>query len=453
MSPRSHPDRRRPVRSLSWLVASAAIGCSSLTSVDTSSIVQPSSLSNPTGATALFNGAYTQFAGAFNGNPLNLGSTTISAVTASGLISDELGAATRSTSDILLDSRTISEAADVQAGRELYIVMSQARVSALAAAQTLQRVAPSARARIGEMFALAAYVELLFGELYCAGVALTVVSEGAPATYGAPLTTKQILERATADFDSALVYAADSAAVVNLARVGKARSLLVLGQYAAAATVARAVPISFVFVTDHSSAAQPNWLSLAFTNGVSTVSEKEGQNGLPFRSAGDPRVKTALLRKGIDAVTDVYALTTLSAGQSASTVLASGIEARLIEAEAAYQANPSDVETSGSGWLGILNNLRASAITPSLTALADPGSPSGRVDLLFRERAFWLFGTAHRLGDLRRLVKQYSRTAATVFPTGTYPGGRIYGADVNLTPSPTIEGRNPEYKGCLDRNA
>ena len=83
---------------------------------------------------------------------------------------------------------------------------------------------------------------------------------------------------------------------------------------------------------------------------------------------------------------------------SSPSILTTGAEARLIEAEAALASG--DVAT----WLGKLNTLRATAITPAMSPLTDPGSTDARVDLLFRERAFWLFLTGHRFGDLRRLM-------------------------------------------------
>jgi hypothetical protein len=66
-----------------------------------------------------------------------------------------------------------------------------------------------------------------------------------------------------------------------------------------------------------------------------------------------------------------------------------------------------------------------------------------------------LFGTSHRLGDLRRLIRQYGRDAESVFPTGDYnplgaAAGTLYGTDVNL-PVPFEETNNPKYSGCLDR--
>jgi len=71
---------------------------------------------------------------------------------------------------------------------------------------------------------------------------------------------------------------------------------------------------------------------------------------------------------------------------------------------------------------------------------------------MFRERAFWMFGTGHRLGDLRRLIRQYGRTAETIFPTGAYPKGGNYSTDVNI-PLSADEANNPHFAGCTDRNA
>ena len=50
-----------------------------------------------------------------------------------------------------------------------------------------------------------------------------------------------------------------------------------------------------------------------------------------------------------------------------------------------------------------------------LGPLQDPGTPDGRVDLLFHERAFWLYLTGHRQGDLRRLIRDCSGGAGTAF--------------------------------------
>ncbi len=80
------------------------------------------------------------------------------------------------------------------------------------------------------------------------------------------------------------------------------------------------------------------------------------------------------------------------------------------------------------------------------------------MSLTFRERAFWLYGTGHRLGDLRRLIRQYGRDQSTVFPTGTYDNGSAvalfpsYGTSVNF-PIGAIESSNLNFHGCSDTQA
>jgi hypothetical protein len=147
--------------------------------------------------------------------------------------------------------------------------------------------------------------------------------------------------------------------------------------------------------------------------------------------------------KGNDNVTPFYAYAMYPAINSPARV-ANDVEARLIEAEALLKAGDE------TNWLAKLNALRTRV--NGLAPLTDPGSLDARVDLTFRERAFWLFGTGHRLGDMRRLVRQYQRAVNTVYPTGPYPSGGVYGDQVNF-PVPFNERNNPNFTGCLDRNA
>jgi hypothetical protein len=122
------------------------------------------------------------------------------------------------------------------------------------------------------------------------------------------------------------------------------------------------------------------------------------------------------------------------------------VEARLIEAEAALAAG------NAQGALDILNTLRSTAALLSLRGYAAGSLPplalqatkDAQVNQLFKERAYWLFLTSHRLGDLRRLVRQYGRTVNSVFPNGTYFKGGVYGTDVAL-PVPQSEQNNPNY--------
>jgi starch-binding outer membrane protein, SusD/RagB family len=270
--------------------------------------------------------------------------------------------------------------------------------------------------------------------------------------YGGPMSSDSMLKRAIADFDSALVFAADSPRISNFARVSKGRALLDLARYSEAAAAVAAVPTSYVFNAELTTAVagQSNTIWSNMNSGGITVSDREGRNGLNFQSANDARVPTQFIRVGTDGQTRAYLFSRFT-GLGSPIAMASGLEARLIQAEAALQANRNDANPTGSGWLGILNNLRATAITPALPALTDPGSFNARVDLLFRERAFWMYATGHRMGDLRRLLKHYGRTQEQTYPVGAYKAGQNYMNDVVfiLTLS---EQSNPSGRTCTDKN-
>lgn len=136
--------------------------------------------------------------------------------------------------------------------------------------------------------------------------------------------------------------------------------------------------------------------------------------------------------------------------QNSPVILADGIEARLIEAEAKLQGG---TQASRDDMFAVLNILRASGLATAITPIAaSPATQNDAVDLLFKERALWLWLTGHRLGDLRRLVRQYGRNAETVFPTGAVDVrvGNNYGTDVNMI-VPITERNNPNFQGCIDR--
>ena len=90
-----------------------------------------------------------------------------------------------------------------------------------------------------------------------------------------------------------------------------------------------------------------------------------------------------------------------------------------------------------------------------MAALTDPGTADGRVNLLFREKAFWTFSRGQRLGDLRRLIRDYGRAPTArirCYPIGTHYQGGDYGAD-SIFRSPPDERTATRTSGCLDRKA
>jgi hypothetical protein len=240
-----------------------------------------------------------------------------------------------------------------------------------------------------------------------------------------------------------------------LARVGTGRAYLALGRYADAAAAVAPVPDQFQYAVSYAGASATG-SGLPATNfanlssgllWLASAADREGGNGLDYRSSGDPRTQSTSVGTNQFGA-ELYHPDKYAPDGSSPIVLADWVEARLIEAEAALQAG--DTPT----WLGKLNYLRQTAISPALPDTTDPGTDAGRVDLLFRERAFWLYLTGHRQGDLRRLVREYGRDQGQVYPAGSYAGGMgAYGSDVTA-PVPAAERQlNPKFTGCLDRGA
>jgi len=358
----------------------------------------------------------------------------------------------------------------------LYNNLQRARATADRTSAAYFRLQPTNIAR-SETQAIAAFTYILLAETFCNGVPVSDFDVNAGTfVLGTPQTNVQLFTTALAKLDSALVgvdvAVAANASVVNLIRVGRGRALLNLNRPADAAAAVAAVPTTYRYVLFHSenTARQNNNVfnvSLNFPR--FSVSGNEGGTGLRYRLDGDtdprvfaPRGRGLALSPsvGADGTTPQFVVTKYPS-RSAPIIFADGVEARLIEAENAARA--------GGTYVGILNTLRAAAGTLILTApgpstlltnapavgplpdLVAPAAAAAQIDQVFQERAYWMFLTGHRLGDMRRLIKHLGRGSETVFPTGTYFKGGTYGVDVNF-PVPFQETNNPNFTQCLDRN-
>lgn len=434
------------------LVAALALatGCG-LLDTDQPNIVEPGDVESEAGALARRVGAISDFAFAQDGDGTLFEDGHI---LLSGLMADEFMLSTTPPTEQEVDQRRVFD--NNSTVYDLFHNLHRARAAAEAAAVALRelRAEPDADNFIGEMLSLAGFTYVYFGESFCSGVPFSRL-EGDQIVYGAPQTTDQMFQTAIARFDAALAEPGVLAEldpeselepeITYLAAVGKGRALLDRGLFADAAAAVADVPTDFQYVTEH--ADSPLRLQNAIysysVGWLWSVSDEEGGVGLPYRTAEDPRVPFLDEESaGLDNTTPQFTLLKYP-DASASVIVADGIEARLIEAEALLQA--SDI----GGMTTTLNTLRGSQ---GLDPLDQPGTQEEAVDLLFSERAFWLFATGHRLGDMRRLIRQYGRTEDEVFPGGVYVKGGNYGDDVNL-PMPQEEGNNPNYAGCIDRNA
>ncbi len=410
-------------------------GCNSVLDVDDPDIITDAS--SASGAVALRNGVLLRFAQATSGGE--------SLFLMGGLLSDEWKSGDTFEQRNSTDQRSVLETNSFLGGQ--LRAVNRVRVEGRSAIDALRQFAPTPEANIGLMFAVGAFTTNLAGEHYCNGIPFSSLDENRNVIFGSPVTIDETFTLAIQLADSALQFTAGTggAAVTGLASVVKGRALLNQGNFAAAAAAVAGVSTDFEYEVTHSLNvnSNQNW-SLNTNARRYVVGNLDGGNGLDFVTAGDPRLPAGPSggANAFDSQTPFRAQ--FKWDRTDPVVVASGIEARLIEAEAALQTG--DVTT----WLSKLNEARATMA--GLDPLTDPGSTTAREDLLFRERAFWMFGTGHRLGDLRRLIRQYNRASETVFPTGAFPKGGNYGGDVNL-PISQDETNNPNFSQCLDRAA
>ena len=451
---------RRAVAMTTLAVAAVACTPNDVLQVTDPDIINPSDVQSAAGANAVRIGAIGRLNSATSGGS----SSSEGLFLLSGLFADEWINGDSFIARQEVDQRviTISNTFLTDVDR----MLQRARLAAEQAVQLLEKFNPTAPgADVGEMYFVQAYVENVIGEHYCNGLVFSDVVDGAEK-YGSPITTTAAFTLALAHADSGLARITGTTTadvkIRNALNVVRARILTNLNRQAEAATAVATVPTNFNYFNLHSQTTNDN--AIWSYNNVArryTISNNEGGNGLNFATAADPRipsclggdancVKAGVTLKARDDGTQPVTVQLIWPARDASIAIASGIEARMYEAEAAYKAGNYTV------FIQKLNQARTEGGIAGLTAnLTDPGTNVARENLLFRERAFWLFGRGYRVGDMRRLIRQYGRSAATVFPTGAWHKGGNYGGDVNF-PVPQAEANNPNVSAsntCIDRNA
>jgi hypothetical protein len=421
-------------------------------------IIDPASVNTPEAADALRIGAL--------GRLRNITAGGESAWMLGGLLVDEWKSGDTFSQRNETDQRSVQESnGNVQT---MYRELHRARTTAREALNALAKYKPDPEAGLAQMYFVMAFAEMTLAESFCNGQPLSDASTG-KVVYGPALSNDQIYNLALQKLDSAIALSTDtdefSVSVNQAARVAKARVLIDLGRFndVAAVIPEAKVPTDFQLTATFSLTAGSNQIWSLNTSAkrwvVGDSFDTGGRipNAIPFASAGDPRVPvsgtstgTSPEGKSFDTATN-FIFQELWARTDATPIV-SGIDARLMEAEVRLQANDY------AGMNAILNTLRASpqnlgAIdTPVMTALPVPADRNAAIDQFFREKAFWVFGRGQRLGDLRRLVRQYNRAANTVFPTGQFFKGGNYGPDMNF-PVTVDEQNNPNFTGCANRNA
>jgi starch-binding outer membrane protein, SusD/RagB family len=433
-------------------------------------LIKPGDLQSATGAEAIRTGALERLQRLTGGGSNNQENIWL----LSGLMTDEFKSSDTFSQRNETDQRSIqTNNAQVQSE---YTVAQQVRGFARDAIKALAEFVPAVPAEQGQMWLAMGFAELQLSENFCNGIPFGI-TDGATPTYTQPVMNAEGFRIAISHFDSALTLSAGtdtlSVMIRRAAQVAKARAMVDLGDWQNAAAIVSVanVPTAYQYLIAFSQASgQDNewWIMTTSTprytvgDSVDLISGNQVNrifNAIPFASVKDPRVPNtgrstdtaATAKKGFDGQT-------VFVGQNIwnrddPLPLVSGIDARLIEAEAQLQAG------NFAGMMTTLNTLRTNAQTigvfkPGVMAAltAAPATTAEAADIFFREKAFWTFSRGQRLGDLRRLVRQYNRAQNTVFPTGAFFKNGNYGADVNF-PVTDNEKSNPNFIGCLDRNA
>jgi hypothetical protein len=434
-------------------------------------IVDQSAAGSPAAAAALKVGAMGALKRVY-ADPAPRGFGGSSIWEASALMSDEFMNSDFQNSQNDVDARTMSPDNEVSD----YTRLTQARGYIRDAISAEQKYEPQKTADIGELYMAMSFIEMTLAENFCNGLPLGANAQGVVDYSGPdfkPRTDAEVYDVALTHIDSALTIVGaatdvNSVAVHNALVIIKARILVDKGgQFAQAASLVGpvATSYSYLFITQASSNNDDSgfW---TLNNSISRMSVGDSTvtylgktvrtlNVIPFASLNDPRVP---ILKGTDAKLSAEDGSTplfiqqIYKGRDDPVPMVSGLDARLIEAEAKLQAN--DI----AGMMTILNALRAAPpkignFQPAtMPALPTPATKDAAIDLFFREKALWQFARGQRLSDLRRLVRQYGRAQDKVFPTGEHYKGGTYGSDTSF-PVPDAELVNPQFTGCLDRNA
>jgi hypothetical protein len=439
----------------------AACNSDKLLKVTDPDVARPEALQGAGALPAQRAGAIGNFGVAYNG-----GAADVEQVHLSGLLSDEFINTETFPTRIEIDQRAMTLTNTSLIGT--FFDLTRARSFADLAIDNYRLSAKTAGDSAGfpEVLALSGLSYILFAENYCGGVPVSKQNADGSFTFGAAESTNTLLDSAISKFNQALAVPQASiltATFKQLAQVGKGRALLDQGKYPEAAAAVAGVLTTFQYNYLHSeTTGRQNNGTWSLTSSVARFGEAnaEGGVGLTYQTDGnlkqagglfDPRVADSVANragqgnKGFDGTTVQWVQAKYPARSSVATI-ADGVEARLIEAEASLNAGDA------AGALTTLNALRSNAALLALRGYAANSLPpltlqvtaAAQQDQLFRERAYWLYLTSHRLGDLRRLVRQYTRPVNTVFPNGAYFKGGLYGTDVNV-PVPQQEQNNPQY--------
>jgi hypothetical protein len=401
---------------LSLMAAVLVAACRDITSLAQEN---PGSLSGatlyvPGNAALIVNGALSDFECAY-----------ARYVVGSGLFADELSVAIGQTGNFDYDARRLttnatygtnncgaSPSSTQQPG--IYTPLSTARATTDTAAAYLEQwtdaTVPNRAKLTAQSYAYAGYSLVLLGEGMCT----------AAINLGPELQPAQLFTEAKSRFDKAITAAtaANDATTLNLARVGRARTLLDIGgavNLAAAAVDAALVPATFAVTTspDAINTRRQNALFINISQSAfSTVDTSFRSVLVPGGTTQDPRVAvTDLARNGTAPGSRLF-LPNKSSTSASPMRVASYAEAQLIVAENA--TSTGDL----TGAVTAINNARARTAGVPAYALPAGATATDLKSQIIEDRRREFFVEAHRLGDIRRYGVPFKPAAGAAYQYG-----------------------------------
>jgi hypothetical protein len=387
--------------------------------------IDASTLYVPSNALIIVNGAIADFECSYSRYVLG-----------SGIVSDEVAAAIANTANFNYDKRLITPT-DPYAGGcggvqqpGFYTGFSTARAdadTAHARFETWTDAEVTDRVKLmAQLSVYAGYSILMLGEAMCS----------AAINVGPELTPAQLLQEAKLRFDRAITEAttANDATTLNLARLGRARTLLDLGDLPAAAADAALIPSNFLVnvSADLTNTRRQNSVFIHITQSFFGTVDASFRNVTMENGAADPRVAvTNSGRTGTAANTPVWTPNKYPAANSVIP-LAKYAEAQLIIAEARIAAGDL------TGAAAAINNARNSGGRTGMPQFSAAGLTAAQVKAqLIEERRREFFLEGHRLFDIRRFQLPLNPPAGAPYTVG----GGVY-ADAICFPLPAVERNN-----------
>lgn len=406
-----------------FVTALPLVGCDTddLLTAETGILVDAGSLENPGSAALLLNGALSDFDCALGAH-----------IVASGILADELADAQLGAAGWPLDRRDLTPG-DAYGLNSCANNQTPGAYNGLAIARwstdnILKKLQEWTDAQVPNRVQMIATAAAMNGFTY---IYLATDFCTAAVDLGPELQPSELLAIAEQRFTTAIDAGtqANAPALVNLARLGRARARLYLGNKAGAAADARLIPDNFVYNATASDINNRRSNRIFAVNGQSLfyTIEPSARALTLANGAPDPRVRVT--STGARAADGTIAFTqTKYPNLNANMPIARWAEAQLIIAEA----------EGGASAVTALNAVRARSGVPALSA----AEIANLQNTIIEDRRRELFLEGFRLYDMNRFSVPFSPPPGTAFPIkgGTYGTTRCMPLpDVERNNNPTLQ--------------